>query len=59
MSAVEAAQVAQGCFWRADFEKEVMAGNLRIIRNTEVAIFHATKQEGIVLGEGEGLGGAV
>ena len=36
-----------------------MAGNLWVAGNAEVAICHASEQEGVVLGEGEGFRGAV
>ena len=36
-----------------------MAGNLGITGNAEMAIRHPPEQEGVVLGKGEGFGGAV
>ena len=40
VGAVHAAEVAQGCHGRAGFEQEVVAENLGIAGNTEVAIRH-------------------
>ncbi len=37
----------------------MVAGNLGIAGDAEVAIGHPAKEKGVVLGEGEGLGGAV
>lgn len=36
-----------------------MAGDLRVVGKAEVAVLHPPKQEGVVLGEFEGAGGAV
>ena len=59
MGAVHAAEIAEGGLGRAGFEEEMVAGNLRVVRQAEVAIVHPPEQEGIVLGEFEGTGGAI
>ena len=59
MGAVHAAKVAEGSHGRAGFEEEMMAGHLRVAGDAEVAIRHPAEQEGVVLGEGEGPGGAI
>ena len=59
MGAVHVAEIAKGGFWRASFEQEVVARDLGVIRQAEVAILHSIEQEGIVFGEFEDTGGAV
>jgi hypothetical protein len=59
VGAVHAAEIAEGGFRRASFEQKVMAGDLRVIRQAEVAILHAAEQEVVVFGEFEDTGGAV
>jgi hypothetical protein len=59
LSAVEATEITQGGLGWAGFEQEVVAGNLRIPGNAKVAIRHSAEQEGVMLGEGKGLRGAV
>jgi hypothetical protein len=51
VGAIHAAEISQGSHGRAGFEQEVMAGDLRIAGNAEVAIRHSPEQEGVVLGE--------
>ncbi len=55
MGAVHAAEIAQGGLRWAGFEQEVVAGDAIIVGQTEVAILHPPEQEGVVLGEFEGL----
>lgn len=59
VGAVHAAEVAQGDLGRAGFEQEMVAGDLSVVRQAEVAVLHAAEQKGIVLGEFEGAGGTV
>jgi hypothetical protein len=59
VGAVHAAEVAQGRHGRAGFEEEMMTGHLWVAGHAKVAIGHPAEQEGVVLGEGEGAGGAV
>ena len=58
LSAVHAAEVAQGGLRRAGFEQEVVARDLGVVGKAEVAVSHPSEQEGVMLGEFEGAGAA-
>jgi hypothetical protein len=59
VGAVHAAEVAQGGLGRTGFEQEMVARDLDVVRQAEVAVRHAAEQDGVVLGEIEGAGGAI
>ena len=54
MGAVHAAEIAQRGLGRTGFELEVVARDLLVVRQAEVAVRHSPEQEGVVLGEFEG-----
>jgi hypothetical protein len=56
---VHAAEVAQGGLRRAGFEQKMVARDLVVVWQAEVAVLHPSDQDGFVLGEFEGAGGAV
>ena len=53
VGAVQTAEIAQARRGRIDLKDEVVPGNLRVLRDTGVAVVQASEDEGIVLGEGE------
>ena len=59
VGAVHAAEIAQGSLGRTGFEQEVVAGDLRVVGKAEMAVLHPPEEEGVVLGEFEGLWDAV
>ena len=53
VGAVQAPEIAQGYLWRTGLQDEVVPGNLSVIGEPGVAIFHPAEEEGVVLRESE------
>ena len=55
MRAVQTAEIAQARRRGIDLKDEVVAGNLRVVPDTGMAVVHASEDEGIVIEKGEGF----